>query len=134
IPDTVRQSMRRPADPTGRTVPPGLAMRRPEDLLVALPSRLPRFKPGDRPTPGGTWKLVELLGVGGFGEVWRAEHPSLKSIQAALKFCLDPNAVVSLKNESDLLDRIMQQGRHPGIVPLKQAQLESDPCYLEHEY
>src|SRR5262249_6968239 len=51
-PGTIRQSLRRPADPTGATVPPGLALEQPEDLLPFLPARMPRFQPGDRPLPG----------------------------------------------------------------------------------
>ena len=51
VPGTVRRSLRRPADPTGTTVPPGLSFHKPEDLLPFLPARLPRFSPGDRP-PG----------------------------------------------------------------------------------
>ena len=71
----MRQSLRRPADPSGKTVPAGLALRRPEDLLPLLPQGLPRFKPGDRPLPGVDRELVELLGSGGFGEVWTARNP-----------------------------------------------------------
>src|SRR5262249_7522876 len=33
VPAAVRQSLRRSTDPTGRTVPPGLSLRRAEDLL-----------------------------------------------------------------------------------------------------
>src|SRR5262249_45966225 len=33
-----------------------------------------------------------------------------------------------------LLDRLMQQGRHPGIVPLRQTYLSAEPPCLEYEY
>ena len=49
----------------------GTAFHKPEDLLPLLPTGLPRFKAGDRPLPGVDWELEELLGVGGFGEVWK---------------------------------------------------------------
>jgi hypothetical protein len=46
IPRSIRQSFRRTSDPTGRTVPRGLRIDKPEDLISALPNRLPRFHEG----------------------------------------------------------------------------------------
>src|SRR5579884_354979 len=34
VPACIRQSLRRPSDPSGLTVPPELSLQRPEDLLV----------------------------------------------------------------------------------------------------
>ena len=69
VPGQVRKSLRRPSDPTGTTCPLELAPAKGDDLLPMLPTRLPRFSPGERPLPGVDWQLEELLGVGGFGEV-----------------------------------------------------------------
>jgi serine/threonine protein kinase len=136
IPSLIRQTLRRPADPSGLTVPNTLILNRPEDLLPFLPARLPRFRPGDRPPGVGDWELVELLGVGGFGEVWKARHCYFDGIApVALKFCLDPAAKDRLlKYEASVLNQVMRQGRHPGVVALLDAYLSSDPPCLKYEY
>jgi serine/threonine protein kinase len=131
VPSVVRQTLKRPSDPAGKTVPPSFTLKKAEQLLTLLPQRLPSLKVGDRVA---NWELVELLGAGGFGEVWLARHPSLHGLKAALKFCLDPAAASTLRHEAALLDRVMQQGKHPGIVPLRQAYLEREPLCLEYEY
>lgn len=135
VPATIRHWLRRPADPNGATLPEDLPLGRAEDLLPFLPIRLPRFKVGDCPLPGVDWRLEELLGVGGFGEVWKARNPNMSSAApVALKFCLDPPSTKVLRNEARLLDRLMFQGKHPGIIPLRQTYLSAEPPCLEYEY
>ncbi len=135
IPGCVQRSLRRPEDPSGRTVPPGLVLRHAEDLKQLLPERMPRFQPGARPVPGTDLVIEELLGVGGFGEVWKASHQSRPhAAPVALKFCIDEAAARSLRNEIELLDRISRQGRHRGIVELRYTHLEGNAPCLEYEY
>jgi hypothetical protein len=131
VPSAVRQTLKRPSDPSGKTVPSLFTLERPEQVLRLLPLQLPRLKPGYRVA---NWELVELLGAGGFGEVWLARNPSLHGLTVALKFCLDPAAASALRHEAALLDRLMQQGKYPGIVPLRQAYLDCEPLCLEYEY
>src|SRR5262245_10840557 len=101
-PAAIRRSLRRPSDPSGRTLAPGLTPACPGDLAGLLPPRPPRFRQGDHPPGLGDWQLEELLGVGGFGEVWKASNPYFPR-PVALKFCLDPDAARSLRNEAALL-------------------------------
>jgi eukaryotic-like serine/threonine-protein kinase len=136
VPPQIRASQSRPADLEGKTVRPGATFRKAEDLLPLLPPRAPRFKPGDRPLPGVDWELVKLLGTGGFGEVWKARNPHFDGVRpVAIKFCLDPAARDRLlKHEAGILNRVMHQGRHDGIVPLLHTYLSADPRCLEYEF
>ena len=135
VPAAMRRSLRRSEDDTGTTVPANLPLSNPEDLLRLLPDRLPRFKSGDRPIPGVDRELIELLGVGGFAEVWTARNPHKPNAPSvALKFCIDEQAAKSLRTEAKLLQRLEQHGQHPGIVTLKETYLNADPPCLEYEY
>ena len=139
IPNRIRQSQRRPADPSGRSIRPGFVVSRPEDLISLIPDQLPRFQAGARPLAGVPWVLDELLGIGGFGEVWKARHAHLQSrAPVALKFCTDAQARSVLHHEAKVIDRLMlqakQRGLHRGIVALQDANLDSEPPYLQYDY
>jgi serine/threonine protein kinase len=132
VPASFRASLRRPEDPTGSTVPKTLTISQPNDVFRFLPQRPPRFQPGDRPV--GNWKLTDCLGIGGFGEVWKAEHHAIPGLVMALKFCLSPESKKSLVNESHLLGRIMLLGQRNGIVALRNAHLDIETPCLEYDY
>lgn len=133
IPDAVRQSLKRPDDPTGTTVPAEFALRSAEDVLKLLPPRPPRFRPGAELPGKPGWVLERLLGVGGFGEVWYAKHTLMGSLAGAVKFCFGQSAR-DLIHEGDLIDRVMRAGTHPNIVPLKDAHLDGTAPWLMFEY
>ncbi|WP_020469450.1 bifunctional serine/threonine-protein kinase/formylglycine-generating enzyme family protein [Zavarzinella formosa] len=136
IPISLRQSLKSPADPTGRNPPADFVIDGPDVLLSVLPSRLPKFKPGDRPLAGIDWELVELLGCGGFGEVWKAKNPFFDGVPpVALKFCIDPSSKDRLlRHEAAVLNQVMRNGKHAGIVTLLHTYLSADPPCLEYEY
>ncbi len=134
IPGAVRASMKRPDDPSGRTVPPDFALDTPADLARVLPAGVPKFRSGD-PLPGRPgWSLVELLGSGGFGEVWLTRHTFIPHPRA-VKFCTDPLAKAKLaSHEGQVIARVMAHGHHPNVVPLLDAALEGDAPWLMYEY
>src|SRR5262249_13472101 len=100
FPPILRQAMRRPSDPSGRTVPAWVRLEFPEALLPYLPRRVPRYRAGARPRePLDSWQLVELLGMSHFGETWRVRHVEDSSrTPSVLKFCTDIEA-------GDMMDR-----------------------------
>ncbi len=135
IPATIQQSLKRPADLLGRSVPHDFALANPETLLKLLPQRPPRFRPEDSLPGKPGWILTELLGVGGFGEVWLAQHSRYASLRGAVKFCHALTAAQRhLLHESGLVDRVMAQGRHPHCVPLLDAQLDLELPWVMYEY
>ncbi len=132
IPQAVRRSLRRR---TLNGLPTTLRFKRPSDLMHLLPGHPARFRAGDRPLSQAGWVLDELLGAGGFGEVWKAYDPANPTAgPVALKFCLGRDARDLLRHEAAVLCQVMRFGRHPGIVPLLRTHLDDNPPCLEYEY
>lgn len=135
IPAAIRRSLRRPSDITGTSLPLHLSLRSPEDLVQFLLANPPRLHVGDRPIAQLDYELVELLGVGGFGEVWKARNPHFDSLPpVALKFFFDNVATEFLRHEASVINQVMRQGKHEGIVQLRQSYLRASPACLEYEY
>lgn len=85
------------------------------------------------PTAPG-WVLIEKLGEGGFGEVWKAQHKTLKEIRV-FKFCFRADRIRSLKREVTLFQLLKEHvGEHPNIVRIYDVYFDEPPYYIETEY
>ena len=69
----------------GRSLPATVALDDPRSLLQLLPQDVPPY-PSSTNLPGTPYRLVELLGAGGFGAVYRAVSPTLQHLPLAIKF------------------------------------------------
>lgn len=136
VPSTVRMALRRPRDPRGLTVPNWLVPTEADDLSVFLPKAVPIYQPGDRPIPHVDWELTDLLGAGGFGEVWKAHNPAFQSVDpVVLKFSIDPDGGnKAFRHEAAIMTQAMPEKRHLGLVELRATYMNHEPPCLEFEY
>jgi formylglycine-generating enzyme required for sulfatase activity len=132
FPPTVRQLLRRPSEPDGRTLPEKFTFYKAEDLGVFLPPRIPKFRPGDKLE---NWTLTELRGLAQCSEVWKVEDPAQgEHSPAAIKFVTDSEAAEKVKTGAALFTKVFELNGIPGILPLRSVYLETDPPCLETPY
>jgi serine/threonine protein kinase len=87
------------------------SVRPTQRTVAAAPGGAPVNRPGD--SVGGGYRLIQFIGAGGFGEVWRAEAPG--GVEVAIKIIprsLDP---AEAQRELEALD-LMKLLRHPFLL------------------
>ncbi len=75
-------------------------------------AKITRYREGDEPIPG--YRLVQWLGEGGMGEVWKAETAG--GIEVALKVLYKLEGKGSQKEFESL--QLVKRIRHPNLVPI----------------
>lgn len=85
---------------------------------------------------GGTYRLVKLLGQGGWGAVWQAEHILLRESRAIKvmlgQWAIDPNARARfIEGEAR---NTLRLERHPNLVRTYELGLHQDMPYIVMEF
>src|SRR6476646_5202712 len=83
---------------------------------------------GAEPLPG--YKLLEPLGRGGFGEVWRCEAPG--GLLKAVKFVAPSTSGNALRQELAAFEQI-KAIRHPFLLTLERVELVNDELVMVME-
>jgi serine/threonine protein kinase len=138
---SARQAARLLGDPTATTVPATVSIDDPRQLAAFLPQTPPRFTVGDTVPGLPSWTLVEPLGTGGFGEVWKAQAVVQRvgktryMRQSAFKFFLNPTTRGRFSRiEAAALTEIHTRASTRGVVRLLAADPDQDPPWLQFEY
>jgi formylglycine-generating enzyme required for sulfatase activity len=76
------------------------------------------------------YALLEKLGQGGFGEVWKAEHAQIPGKFVAIKIPTSAEAMDCLKQEAQAQHEL----DHPNIVKTIGLNTQNDPPYFIMEY
>lgn len=137
IPATVH-SIVVPDPDNGRMIAAPSTIAEEQVLYRFLPTNVPPFVVGSE-LPGTPYRLEQLLGMGGFGAVYKATNRFEQNAPPrAIKFCLHGGMLASLIRERELLDRLMAAGSQTQwsdrVVKLFGHSLDSPVPFLVYEY
>jgi serine/threonine protein kinase len=87
----------------------------------------------DLPKAMGRYRLDELVGTGGFGQVWKGFDPELQRV-VAIKIPR-PDRISPLQTERFVEEaRKVAQLKHPGIVPVHDVGREKNFCFIVSDF
>lgn len=99
-----------------------------------LPTRRLKYQSGQSVPHKPSWVFDSLLGMGGFGEVWKIQHKILHQVQA-IKLCLESESGRILKQETKTIAALQQHlSQDPHIVSVLDANVEAEPYWIAFEY
>jgi serine/threonine protein kinase len=90
-----------------------------QDVAVVSPQPQRPREPGSQPIPG--YRLLEPLGRGGFGEVWKCEAPG--GLFKAVKFVPCPDEQNSPASQEQHSLELVKAIRHPFILSLERVEI-----------
>src|SRR4029077_2148159 len=137
LPLSVRRALIPDKDTAQMTLPPTFPGDQERSWVRLLPPDVPPFPIGSD-LAGTSYQLEELLGIGGFGAVYKAKNRfEQNQPPRAIKFCLDAAMVPTLHRERDILDRLMSGESSKWstrIVGRYGSALEAHPPFLVYEF